>query len=92
MAFNCPNCNKEINKKYINESENNENINCPSCRVVLVESNKTKILTVAIAIIPIFLLASYVESFMFRMLMIFSWAFFVNIQVRPIIAGYEIKK
>lgn len=91
MGFKCPNCSKSINKKVINTQKNNEGFKCPSCRKQLVESKKTKILTMLIAIIPIMIIAMYVPSTIFRIVFIFLWGIFVNLQIRPVIANYIIE-
>lgn len=91
MGFKCPNCSKGINKKIINAQKNNEGFKCPSCRKQLVESKKTKILTMLIAVIPISLIAMFVPGTIFRIMFIFLWGIFVNIQIRPLIASYIIE-
>ncbi|WP_297519674.1 hypothetical protein [uncultured Clostridium sp.] len=92
MAIRCPKCEKKINNNYIKDAKNMESFKCPSCKVDIEESGKSKILAIIIAIIPIMFLAFFIKNFFIRIVVIFIWAFIINSHIRPLISKYKLVK
>ena len=92
MTVQCPKCEKKIDSNYIKNLKNIENFKCPSCKVELEESGKTKIIAMLIAIIPIIGLAFIIKNFFVRLVVVFIWAFISTAYIRPAVAKYNIVK
>ena len=92
MGKRCPNCNVQFTLRDINKRKNAEIIKCPSCRRTLVESGISKIIVMLLVVLTCFLVMNNITSFWFRALIIFWWAFVINILVRPMIIKYKLEE
>ena len=92
MGKRCPNCNAQITIKDINKSKTAEVIKCSSCRRNLVESGVSKIIILLVVLFPSFFVMNNVENFWLRGIIIFGWAFAVNVMIRPLITKYKLEE
>ena len=90
MSIKCPKCKKIIDNSYIKEVKTVENFKCPSCRVLLAESEKSKIITILIAIMPIIVLAFTVNNFFIKILAMFTWGFISTTYIRSLLSKYKV--
>ena len=92
MGKRCPNCNIQFTMKDLNKAKNTEIIKCPSCRKNLVESGISKIVVMLLVIFPSFFVMNNVGNIWMRAIIIFGWAFAVNVMVRPLITKYKLEE
>ncbi|MGL4450776.1 MAG: hypothetical protein ACRCTZ_06255 [Sarcina sp.] len=92
MSACCPKCNKKLDFTYTKEAVGREVVKCPKCMTNLQESKVTKIISLLLAVIPIFFLAYFINNFFIRIIVIFIWAFAINLYIRPLIAKFNLIK
>lgn len=92
MATQCPKCNRKLDFTYIKKVVAEGHLKCPSCKAGLEESKMTKIMSLLLAIVPIIFIAYFIKNFILRVIIIFVWAFFVNLGIRPAIAKFNLVK
>ncbi|MGL4655531.1 MAG: hypothetical protein ACRCWM_06595, partial [Sarcina sp.] len=92
MSASCPKCSRKLDFTYSKESIGREMVKCPKCKTNLEESKATKIISLLLAVVPIFFLAYFINNFFLRIIVIFIWAFAINLYIRPLIARFSLVK